>query len=199
MCIRPSRKFATRAQGFKHSTGKATATIITVNSPQLWGATREEALAAQEQWCATFLAPMQRAKKPKLEQVQAHTLERERRSAAPTDLAEAVGPQRPRAPVAGAGRGHCYETMPAKVEEPTMLPPAGAAAANWLEQLRLKKEWQSAELARLERELACALSVVAAQADTIAALRARVAELEVSLPLPSSPTTPPSLGAMRRV
>ena len=64
--------------------------------------------------------------------------------------------------------------------------------ANWLQRVQLQKQWQTARMAELEKQVEHLLAVNATQAVTIEALRARVrAGLEpLSLTLPA---LPPSL------
>ena len=126
-------------------------------------ATKEEVLGKRAEFIDTFLHAQQRApatiKRTATATDAPPVARRARRVSAPLKFSEGTADGR-RGPLpgegrAGPGRGHTLElTAPVAVlEQPRMPPPAGVDSANWLRQLSLKKQWQTAYTKQLKDQL----------------------------------------------
>lgn len=179
------QQFYAQALVGRCGSGKAAGTLITEKSPKIFGETQEEVQRKREEFIREYLQPVKRAKNALAgtsssgaAAVAATLGGRPSRAAKPLDLQLPRQSERGAKPgtTAGPGRGHTFQsTKGEQIQE--LLPSADALDGNWLRQHSLRQKWKTDRIAQLEQQLAEALSTVAAQQTTIAALREKVREM----------------------
>mmetsp|Transcript_23123 Transcript_23123/g.55754 ORF Transcript_23123/g.55754 Transcript_23123/m.55754 type:complete len:233 (+) Transcript_23123:301-999(+) len=174
-----SKQWYVYARIGRMGTGKASMKRIEEISPKLFGATEEECYMKQGSYINDYMHPKQRVRKA-AEQVADEPSgsnsedatqggcwrAKHQRLAAPREslaMPRQVGGARSGARP-GPGRGHTYEsTMP--IETQFLFPPLPkTVGGNWLEQLSLRKKWQTERIEHLERQVEELLVVNATQA-----------------------------------
>jgi hypothetical protein len=150
---------------------------------KLMAANREDVLSLRAQYIDCYLHASRRAqaahKRTASDALVVPTAQRARRASAPSNLTEGGADRNEgrRGPLpgegrAGPGRGHILEsTVPVEILAQPLMPPPGLGCANWLQQLTLKKQWQTKRIEQLEAQIDEYVKLNAAKARCVAPCR----------------------------
>ena len=167
---------------YKATTGKAAGGWVT-EPHKLMAANREDVLSLRAQYIDCYLHASRRAqaahKRTASDALVVPTAQRARRASAPSNLTEGGADRNEgrRGPLpgegrAGPGRGHILEsTVPVEILAQPLMPPPGLGCANWLQQLTLKKQWQTKRIEQLEAQIDEYVKLNAAKARCVAPCR----------------------------